>query len=64
MGRGRFLGRNPFSEGKADVPLTMGLSPPGSLSLMRDIQGIEETCFVTNEILDLLKSPLRWFLHK
>lgn len=32
-----------------------------SMCLMHDVQGAEETCFVTNESLDLLKSPLGGF---
>lgn len=42
-----------------------GPVPAGKcVCLMHGVQGIEETCFVTNEILDLLKSPRRWFLQK
>ena len=35
-----------------------------SVCLMHGVQGIEVTCFVTNAILDFLKSPRRWFLQK
>lgn len=60
MGRGAFSEEIPFQRERLMYLSHRGPVPARkSVCLMHDVQGAEETCFVTNESLDPLKSPFR-----